>query len=154
MRASVPTGGSSNAWMMLPSTASTTTTARVYTAARAARITLSGIEGLGFEPGKRRYDTTPAAGVTSTTVAMTPAGDAVLEGFAVTAGDSEVAAIGDDGAVAKSIHATGGARPRPITRTGTRRRAGRFPGLPQRQWAPRIPRLVPGERLDGVPVKP
>ena len=67
--------------------------------ARASSLTLSGVQGLGFDPGKRRYDTTPAAGSTSTTVAMAPVGDAVLEGFAVTAGDTEVAAIGDDGTV-------------------------------------------------------
>ena len=68
-------------------------------AAKASSLTLTGIEGLGFDPGKRRYDTTPAAGSTSTTVDMTPVGDAVLEGFAVTAGDTEVAAISDDGTV-------------------------------------------------------
>ena len=76
----------------------TLTIARGATA-KASSLTLSGTEGLGFEPGKRRYDTTPAAGSTSTTVAMAPVGDAVLEGFAVTAGDTEVAAIGDDGTV-------------------------------------------------------
>ena len=76
----------------------TLTIARGATA-KASSLTLSGIEGLGFEPGKRRYDTTAPAGSTSTTVDMTPVGDAVLEGFAVTAGDTEVAAIGDDGTV-------------------------------------------------------
>ena len=87
-------------------TAADNTTAAVHTltiargaSARASSLTLSGTEGLGFDPGKRRYDTTPAAGSTSTTVDMTPVGDAVLEGFAVTAGDTEVAEIGDDGTV-------------------------------------------------------
>ena len=87
-------------------TAADNTTAAVHTltiargaSARASSLTLSGTEGLGFDPGKRRYDTTPAAGSTSTTVDMAPVGDAVLEGFAVTAGDTEVAEIGDDGTV-------------------------------------------------------
>ena len=73
--------------------------------AAAARVGLGGIGDLGFEPLVRRYDARVPSGVLSTRVEMVGAGDTALEGFAVTAGDSAVTAVGPDGAVALSQHA-------------------------------------------------
>ena len=67
--------------------------------AAAAKVSLGGIGDVGFEPLTRRYDTAVPPGVSSTRVEMTRAGDTVLAGYALTAGDTEITTVAPDGTV-------------------------------------------------------
>ena len=98
--------GSSDAAVTVTVTAADGVTTRVYTVAigravrpaSAGRVALSGVD-VEFSPTQSRYDTVVPRFVTSTSVELTPAGDSTLRGFTFTAGDTQVAPIGDDGSV-------------------------------------------------------
>ena len=120
--------------------------------AAAVRVGLGGIGDLGFEPLVRRYDARVPPGVLSTRVEMVGAGDTALEGFAVTAGDSAVTAVGPDGAVALSQHADTLVVVHAATARNERQgvytvllRASRQSPVPARSS-----RQAPGSRLSGL----
>ncbi len=98
--------GSSDAAVTVTVTAADGATTRAYTVAigravrpaSAGRVALSGVD-VEFSPAQSRYDTVVPRRLTETSVELTPAGDSTLRGFAFTAGDTQVAPIGDDGSV-------------------------------------------------------
>ena len=67
--------------------------------AAAKSLTLAGIDDIGFEPLKERYQAPVPEGTTSTTVETVVVGDSALDAFAVTAGDTQTTPIAADGQV-------------------------------------------------------
>ena len=87
-------------------TAADGVTVRVYTVAigrdiqpaAAGRVALSGVD-MDFSPTQSRYDAVVPQLLTETSIELAPSGASTLKGFTLTAGDTNVTPISDDGRV-------------------------------------------------------